>query len=41
MTNAFESVLELAKKKKLGMRDAAYYIAVVRVAQTCKDRGWV
>jgi glutamate dehydrogenase (NAD(P)+) len=41
MTNAFVSVLELAKKKTLSMRDAAYYIAVVRVAQACKDRGWV
>lgn len=41
MTTAFDSVLELAKKKKLYMRDAAYSIAVVRVAQACKDRGWV
>lgn len=41
MTNAFMSVLELAKKKKLSMRDATYYIAVIRVAQACKDRGWV
>jgi glutamate dehydrogenase len=41
MTNAFASVLELAKKKSLGLRDAAYYIAVVRVAQACKDRGWI
>jgi glutamate dehydrogenase len=41
MTTAFESVIELAKKKKLYMRDAAYSIAVVRVAQACKDRGWV
>jgi glutamate dehydrogenase (NAD(P)+) len=41
ITNAFESVLESAKKKKLYMRDAAYYIAVVRVAQACRERGWV
>ncbi len=41
ITNAFEAVLELAKKKKLYMRDATYYIAVVRVAQACRDRGWV
>lgn len=41
MTSAFESVLEMAKKKDLYMRDAAYLIAVVRVAQACKDRGWV
>lgn len=41
MITAFESVLELAKKKKLYMRDAAYHIAVVRVAHACRDRGWV
>jgi glutamate dehydrogenase len=41
MTSAFHSVLELAKKNKLYMRDAAYVIAISRVAQACKDRGWV
>ncbi len=41
MTGAFSAVLELAKKRKLYMRDAAFYIAVARVAQACKDRGWV
>jgi glutamate dehydrogenase len=41
MTTAFEAVLELARKKKMDMRDAALYIAVVRVAQACKDRGWL
>jgi glutamate dehydrogenase len=41
MTSAFNSVYELAKKNRLFMRDAAYVIAVSRVAQACKDRGWV
>ncbi|MGQ9705628.1 MAG: Glu/Leu/Phe/Val family dehydrogenase [bacterium] len=41
MTSAFIAVIELAKKKGLYMRDAAYVIAVSRVAQACKDRGWV
>ncbi|MFC1639455.1 Glu/Leu/Phe/Val dehydrogenase, partial [Gemmatimonadota bacterium] len=41
MTNAFESVLALSKTRKLNMRDAAYHIAAVRVAQACKARGWV
>ncbi|MBZ0264786.1 Glu/Leu/Phe/Val dehydrogenase [bacterium] len=40
MTSAFLAVNELAKKKKLYMRDAAYVIAINRVAQACKDRGW-
>ena len=41
MTSAFDEVVQLARKKRLYMRDAAYYIAVVRVVQACKDRGWL
>jgi glutamate dehydrogenase (NAD(P)+) len=41
MTAAFHAVNELAKRRKLYMRDAAYVIAISRVAQACKDRGWV
>jgi glutamate dehydrogenase (NAD(P)+) len=41
MTAAYIEVRELARKKKLNMRDAAYVIAVNRVAQACRDRGWV
>ncbi|MCX6830363.1 MAG: Glu/Leu/Phe/Val dehydrogenase [candidate division Zixibacteria bacterium] len=41
MTSAFLAVSELARKRKVYMRDAAYFIAVNRVAQACKDRGWV
>ncbi len=41
MTAAFIAVSELAKKHKIYMRDAAYVIAINRVAQACKDRGWV
>lgn len=41
MTSAFKSVYDVAKKKNLYMRDAAYVIAVSRVAQACSDRGWV
>ena len=41
MTSAFDAVSDLAKKRNLYMRDAAYVIAVGRVAQACKDRGWV
>jgi glutamate dehydrogenase (NAD(P)+) len=40
MTSAFLAVSELARKKKLYMRDAAYMISIGRVAQACKDRGW-
>jgi glutamate dehydrogenase len=41
MTAAYIEVRELAKKEKLPMRDAAYVISVNRVAQACRDRGWV
>ncbi len=41
MTGAFIAVSEMARKRKLYMRDAAYVIAIDRVAQACRDRGWV
>ncbi|HUM00828.1 MAG TPA: Glu/Leu/Phe/Val dehydrogenase [Thermoanaerobaculia bacterium] len=41
MTAAFHAVSDLAAKQKLYMRDAAYVIAVSRVAKACHDRGWV
>jgi glutamate dehydrogenase len=41
MTAAFQAVSELARKRKLYMRDAAYVISVSRVANACRDRGWV
>jgi glutamate dehydrogenase (NAD(P)+) len=41
MTAAFVAVSELARKRKLFMRDAAYVIAVDRVARACRDRGWI
>ena len=41
MTSAFIAVSNFAKTHKLKMRDAAYVIAVDRVARACHDRGWV
>ncbi|MGD8413268.1 MAG: Glu/Leu/Phe/Val dehydrogenase [Candidatus Latescibacterota bacterium] len=41
MTAAFVAVSDLARKRKLFMRDAAYVIAVDRVARACRDRGWI
>ena len=40
MTSAYLAVSELARKRGLSMRDAAYVIAINRVAQACRDRGW-
>jgi glutamate dehydrogenase len=41
MTAGFKAVSELAHKQKLYMRDAAYMIAIARVAEASKLRGWV
>jgi len=41
MTAAYYAVSDLARRQKLYMRDAAYAIAIGRVAQACRDRGWV
>ena len=40
MTAAFAAVYDLAKRQKLYMRDAAYMIAINRVAEAVKQRGW-
>ena len=41
MTSAFKAVYELSEKKKLYMRDSAYVISISRVAEACRERGWV
>ncbi len=41
MTSAFTAVHKLAKEKGLYMRDAAYVIAINRVADAVKLRGWI
>jgi glutamate dehydrogenase (NAD(P)+) len=41
MTKAFRDVYKLSVEKNLYMRDAAYIIAVNRVANAVKLRGWV
>jgi len=41
MTSAFHAVNDLSKSKNLYMRDAAYVIAIDRVAQASRNRGWV
>jgi glutamate dehydrogenase (NAD(P)+) len=41
MTAAFAAVSALAERRQMSMREAAYVIAVDRVAQACRDRGWV
>ena len=41
MKKAFRAVYELAEEKNLYMRNAAYIIAINRVAHAVRLRGWV
>ena len=41
MTKAFWDVTNLSVNREVYMRDAAYVIAIERVAQASRDRGWV
>jgi glutamate dehydrogenase (NAD(P)+) len=40
MTSAFHAVHDVATRQNLFMRDAAYVVAINRVARACRDRGW-
>jgi glutamate dehydrogenase (NAD(P)+) len=41
MTTAYHSVLNTSKKYNINMRQAAYVVAVERVVEAMKLRGWV
>ncbi len=41
MTSAYHDVSDVAHRLKVPMRDAAYMVAIGRVAAACRDRGWV
>ncbi len=41
MSGAFHGVLEMSQQHKVGMRDAAYLVAVDRVVRAMRLRGWV
>ena len=41
MTTAYHAVHDLAQEDNLYMRDAAYVIAIKRVAEAVTLRGWV
>jgi glutamate dehydrogenase (NAD(P)+) len=41
MTRAFHGVYEMSQRERINMRQAAYLVAVARVAEACKLRGWV
>jgi glutamate dehydrogenase (NAD(P)+) len=41
MTRAFHAVYDMSQREKINLRQAAYLVAVARVAEACKLRGWV
>src|SRR5271157_2409913 len=41
MTKAFQDVYAMHERHKVNMREAAYLVSVSRVAEACKQRGWV
>jgi glutamate dehydrogenase (NAD(P)+) len=41
MTKAFQDVYAMHERHAVNMRDAAYLVSVSRVAEACKQRGWV
>jgi glutamate dehydrogenase len=41
MTSAFHAVLDMSAGEKVYMRDAAYMVAIARVAKAMQLRGWV
>jgi glutamate dehydrogenase (NAD(P)+) len=41
MKNAFHAVYKVSQERGLYMRDAAYVIAINRVAEAVKLRGWI
>jgi glutamate dehydrogenase len=41
MTQAFEAVYKMHEAKKVSMREAAFMVAVARVAEAMKIRGWL
>ncbi|MFW5878393.1 MAG: Glu/Leu/Phe/Val family dehydrogenase [Myxococcota bacterium] len=40
MTSAYRDARETARRSNLSLRDAALLMAIQRVAQACRDRGW-
>jgi glutamate dehydrogenase (NAD(P)+) len=41
MTSAFEGVYDMAQSQNVGMRDAAYMVAIHRVVKAMELRGWI
>jgi glutamate dehydrogenase (NAD(P)+) len=41
MTQAFQGVLDMSQKEKVYTRDAAYMVAIARVAKAMELRGWI
>ena len=41
LSTAYSNVSEIARRFEINLREAAYIIAVEKVTNACRDRGWV
>jgi glutamate dehydrogenase len=41
MTDAYLAIRDFAEERSIDLRTAAYHVAVSRVTQACKERGWI
>jgi len=41
LTTIYIDISNIAQKRKLALREAAYLVAVDRVARACQERGWI
>jgi glutamate dehydrogenase (NAD(P)+) len=41
ITVAFDKVLDMSKRQKVFMRDAAYMVAIDKVVKAMRIRGWI
>ena len=41
MTSVYIDISNIAQSRKMALRDAAYLVAIDRVARACQERGWV
>ena len=41
MTDSYLAIRDFASERKINLRNAAYQVAVTRVAKACQERGWI
>jgi glutamate dehydrogenase (NAD(P)+) len=41
MTTIYIDISNIAQSRKMALREAAYLVAIDRVARACQERGWI